>query len=65
MLVQILQQGLDAGQKRALYSALSCKLQRECSVPEADLILTFKKDAVEEWGLDHEASVIYSTTTAL
>ncbi|KAL0262088.1 hypothetical protein SLS55_003524 [Diplodia seriata] len=47
--IQIFQQGRDAAKKQAVYAALSERLEKECGVPGADLIVSVAANTREDW----------------
>ncbi len=49
LVVQIVQQGRDRSQKEAVYAALASRLERECSVRPADLVVSVTENSREDW----------------
>lgn len=47
--IQIFQQGRDVEMKQAVYAELQKRLERECGVPGADLIISCSANTQEDW----------------
>lgn len=49
VVIQIFQQGRNAGQKKAAYAALAERLAEECAVRATDLIVSIVANEREDW----------------
>ena len=49
VVVQIVQQGRDRARKEAVYAALASRLERDCGVRPADLVVSVTENSREDW----------------